>query len=173
MIYVIFVNGARCQSGETPNVQNAQNCQKSPKITCSSRISFINQPLIMRNSLEIIKLWYWIVSQNYRRWNIQEWFQSNLKIECAESGPFIGEIAISYSRARNSINSTILHTKAGNSIVRMSVMAINGIIMGPKRHLEDENRICEMPWGPMFFFVGAKEQRSGRWIRVLDYRECV
>ena len=42
-------------------------------------------------------------------------------------------------------------------------MMVNDNILGPKRHLEDENRICEIcALEPMIFFYGEKEQRSGR-----------
>ena len=51
---------------------------------------------------------------------------------------------ILHSRARNSINGTILRAKTGDDIVRMSVMMIDDNIFGPKRNLEDENCICEM-----------------------------
>ena len=115
----------------------------------------------MRNSLERIKSQYGIVSQNSRSCNIQVRFQSNLKVECTESGHFIGEIAILQSRARNSINGTILRTKTGDGIVRMSVTMFNDNIFRPQPHLEAKNCICEMR-GLKIFFDGAKEQRSGR-----------
>ena len=67
-----------------------------------------------------------------------------MKVEYTESGHFIGEITILHSRARNSINGTILHAKTGVGIVRMSVMMLNDNIFSPKRHLEDENCTCEM-----------------------------
>ena len=79
-------------------------------------------------------------------------FQSNLKVKCTESGHFIGEIAISHSRARNSINGTILRTKTGDDIVRMSVMMLNNNIFGPQPHLEDENCTREMRVRPKDFF---------------------
>ncbi len=121
-----------------------KSVQNSPKISCSSRISFIVQLLIVRNSLERIASQCEIVSQNSRSRNIQVRFQSNLKVECTESGHFIGEIAISHSRARKSINGTILHAKTGYDIVRMSVMIINDNILGPQPHLKNENCTCEM-----------------------------
>ena len=134
---------------------------KWPKITCSSRISFIVQLLIVRNSLERIKSHCKIVLQNSRSFNIQVRFQSNLKVECTESGHFIGEIAIVYSRARNSINGTILHTKTGNDVVRISVMMIDNNIFRPKRHLEEENCICEMRVGSKDFFRWRKRATFG------------
>ena len=106
----------------------------------------------MRNSLERITLQCGIVSQNSRSRNIQVRFQSNLKVECTESGHFIGETAILHSRARKSINGTILHAKTGNDIVRISVMMIDDNILGPKRYLEDENCTCEMCVGSRDFF---------------------
>jgi len=75
-----------------------------------------------------------------------------LKAECTESGHFIGEIAISHSRAQNSINGTILRAKTGDNIVRMSVMMINDNILGITRHLEDENCTCELRVGSRDFF---------------------
>ena len=74
---------------------------------------------------------------------------------------------------RNSINGTILRAKTGDDIVRMSVMMIDDNILGTKRHLEDENCICEMRVRSKVFFDGAKEQRSRRRIGVLDECECV
>ena len=107
----------------------------------------------MRNSLEIIKSHYEIVSQNSRSRNIQVRFQSNLKVECTESGHFLGEMAILHSRARNSINCTILRAKTGDDIVRMSVMMINDNIFRPQPHLEDENCTCELRVGSKDFFL--------------------
>ena len=142
---------------KTPKVQNAQISKNSPKTTYSSRISFIKQPLIMWNSLERIASQYEIASQNSRSWNVQARFQSNLKAECTESGHFIGEIAISHSRARNSINGTILRAKTGDDIVRMSVMMLNNNIFGPQPHLEDENCTCEMHVRSKDFFLMARK----------------
>jgi len=51
---------------------------------------------------------------------------------------------ILHSRARNSINGTILRAKTGDDIVRMSVMMLNNNIFSPKRHLEDEKCTREM-----------------------------
>ena len=127
----------------------------------------------MRNSLEIFKSQYEIVLQNSRSWNIQVRFQSNLKVECTESGHFIGEIAISHSRARNSINGTILRAKTGDDIVRISVMMLNNNILGPKRHLKDENCTREMRVGSRDFFwwrdratFGEANRRIGlSWVR--------
>lgn len=69
---------------------------------------------------------------------------------------------ILHSCARNSTNGTILRTKTGDDIVRMSVMMIDDNTFRPNRHLEDENCTCEMALGLKIFFHGAKEQRSGR-----------
>ena len=86
---------------------------------------------------------------------------SNLKVEYTESGHFIGEIAISHSRARNSINGTILHAKTGDDIVRMSVMMINDNIFRPQPHMEDENCIYEMYVRPNDFFRWRKRSTFG------------
>ena len=155
----------RCASSKWRNSKSTKCPNQSkirPKITCSSRISFIVQLLIVRNPLGRIASQYEIVPQNSRSRNIQVRFQSNLKVECTESGHFIEEIAILHSRARNSINGTILHTNTGDGIVRMSVMIIDDNIFRPRPHSEDENCICEMHVRSKVFFDGAKEQRSGR-----------
>jgi len=84
-----------------------------------------------------------------------------LKAECTESGHFIGEIAISHSRARNSINGTILRAKTGDDIVRMSVMMIDDNILGTNRHLEDENCTREMRVRPKDFFLWRERATFG------------
>ena len=95
-----------------------------------------------------------------------------MKVECIEFGLFIGEIAILHSRARNSINGTILRAKTGDDIVRMSVMVINDNIFGPQPHLEDKNRILRYAREDQRFFSLAQMRERvqgseyGYWITV-------
>ena len=68
---------------------------------------------------------------------------------------------ILHSCARNSTNGTILRTKTGDDIVRMSVMMIDDNIFRPKRHLEDENCTCEMRVGSKDFFPRRERATFG------------
>ena len=68
---------------------------------------------------------------------------------------------ILHSCARNSTNGTILRTKTGDDIVRMSVMMIDDNIFRPNRHLEDENCTCEMRVGSKDFFPRRERATFG------------
>ena len=81
---------------------------------------------------------------------------------------------ILHSRARNSINGTILRAKTGDDIVRMSVMMLNNNIFGPQPHLEDGNCTREMRvrskdffwWRERATFKEANRRIGWMWVRL-------
>ena len=81
---------------------------------------------------------------------------------------------ILHSCARNSTNGTILRTKTGDDIVRMSVMMIDDNIFRPNRHLEDENCTREMRarskdffwWRERATFKEANRRIGWMWVRL-------
>ena len=68
---------------------------------------------------------------------------------------------ILHSCARNSTNGTILRTKTGDDIVRMSVMMIDDNIFRPNRHLEDEKLYLRNGVGSKDFFPRRERATFG------------